>query len=102
QITTRLLARQNTRLLISEERFRSLVKNSADVNIILAADGSITYESPAVERVLGYPSQTREATLALDHVHPEDREIGAQLLADVVRVAGAQRSAELRFRHADG
>jgi len=101
-ITSRLLARQNTRLRISEERFRSLVQNSADVNMVLAADGSITYESPAVERVLGYPSQTREGSLALDHVHPDDREIGAQLFADVVRVPGAQRSAELRTRHADG
>src|SRR6185436_16613219 len=60
--SSRLLSNQNRRLreqsvteqLLttdlrrSEERFRSLVRNSADVNVILGRDGTIAYESPAV------------------------------------------------------
>jgi PAS domain-containing protein len=38
----------------SQERFRSLVQNSADVSMIIDASGTIEYESSAVERVLGY------------------------------------------------
>ncbi len=38
----------------SEERFRSLAENSPDIIVRLAADGSIGYINPAVEKVLGY------------------------------------------------
>src|SRR6266550_2355354 len=44
---SRLLARQNRELRRSEERFRSLVQNSIDVQLITDAQGRITYESSA-------------------------------------------------------
>ncbi|MBF6606569.1 MAG: EAL domain-containing protein [Chloroflexi bacterium] len=113
---SRLLTRQNRRLrdqtlterLLtadvrrSQERFRSLVQNSADVNMVLRADGTIDYESPAVERVLGYRVEDRVGRSFLEIVHPDDRDWGEQLLADVVRSPGAQLSGEFRARHADG
>ena len=46
----------------SEERFRSLVRNSSDGIMIAQADGTITYESPGVERVLGYAPEARIGT----------------------------------------
>ena len=36
-----------------EEWFRSLVQNSSDVTIVIEADGTIKYQSPAAKRVLG-------------------------------------------------
>ena len=42
---SRLLARQNRDLRRSEERFRSLVQNSIDVQVIADATGRIAYES---------------------------------------------------------
>ena len=97
-----LLARQNRRLRRSEERFRSLVQNSADVNMVLRADGTIAYESPAVERVLGYRAEDRTGQPAFDFVHSDDRDFGERLLLDVMRTPGAQLSGELKARHADG
>src|SRR6185437_329168 len=38
----------------SEARFRSLVAHSSDLITVLAADGTVTYQSPSIERVLGY------------------------------------------------
>ena len=38
----------------SEARFRSLVRGSSDVIMIVDADGVIQYASPSTERVLGY------------------------------------------------
>ena len=99
---SKLLASQNRRLRRSEERFRSLVQNSADVNMVLSADRTIAYESPAVERVLGYQANDRTGQPAFEIVHPEDRDFGEQLLSDVMRTPGAQLSGELRARHADG
>ncbi len=37
-----------------ERWFRSLVQNSSDIMLILEADGTVRYVSPALERVLGY------------------------------------------------
>ena len=56
----------------SEERFRSLVRYASDIIMILDAEGTILYESPAVERVLGIRPEERIGTDALSHVHPDD------------------------------
>jgi diguanylate cyclase (GGDEF)-like protein/PAS domain S-box-containing protein len=100
--TSRLLSRQNRDLRRSEERFRSLVRNSIDVQLIADATGRITYESAAVERVRGYRAEDRVGRNILDDVHPDDREWAAQMVRDVVLVPGSQVAAEVRVRHADG
>ena len=99
---SRLLTRQNRQLRRSEERFRSLIQNSVDVNMVVRADGTIAYESSAAERVLGVRPDERVGRPAFQLVHPEDREYGERLLADVMRAPGAQMTAELRVQHADG
>src|SRR5215211_1026890 len=42
------------RLRRSEERFRALVQHASDVITILEVDGTIRYESPPIEKALGY------------------------------------------------
>ena len=99
---SRLLARQNRELRRSEERFQSLVRNSIDVQLIADANGRITYESAAVERVRGYRPQERIGRHILDDVHPDDREWAASMVRDVARNPGSQVATEVRVRHADG
>jgi len=91
-----------TDLRRSQERFRSLVQNSADVNMVVGIDGRIEYESPAVERVLGYKADDRVGLSAFGSFHPDDRSFGEQLLADVIRSTGAMVAGEFRIKHADG
>jgi diguanylate cyclase (GGDEF)-like protein/PAS domain S-box-containing protein len=86
----------------SEERFRSLVRNASDAVLIIHADGTVGYESPAVERVLGYTVDERRGRPALDILHPEDAAFGQRLLDAVRRAPGAEAEGELRARHADG
>ena len=86
----------------SQERFRSLVHNSADVSMILRADGTIEYESSAVERVMGYRAEDRIGRSALGGVHPDDVAFGQRLLEDVGHTPGAMVSGELRVQHEDG
>ena len=65
----------------SEARFRSLVAHSSDLITVLDAHGAVTYQSPSVERVLGY---------RVDEVEGSDF---AQLAARVrPAAAGADRS----------
>src|ERR1017187_8005448 len=40
----------------SEIRFRTLIENSTDIIALLAADGTVLYNSPAITSVLGYAS----------------------------------------------
>ncbi len=81
-----------------ERWFRSLVQYSSDVVMILEADGTIRYVSPAVERVLGYRPEEMVGTLALDYVHPEDVEHMRESFAETLKKPGVQAPVEYRVR----
>ncbi|HUH06575.1 MAG TPA: EAL domain-containing protein [Egibacteraceae bacterium] len=86
----------------SEARFRSLVHKATDIVTVVDVDGAVTYESSAVEQVLGYSSRDRAGSNAFEYVHPGDRERAQRLFAETVRSPDGYRRAELRLRHADG
>jgi PAS domain-containing protein len=46
----------------SETRFRSLVAHSTDLITVVDGDGVVTYQSPSIERVLGYRPDELEGT----------------------------------------
>ena len=114
--TSRLLGRQNRQLRAraeterllgadlrrSEERFRSLVRNSSDVILIIDAEGTIGYESPAVARVLGCDPKDRLGKSAFETVHEADVAWIRSLLADISLRPGAEAAADFRARHAEG
>jgi two-component system cell cycle sensor histidine kinase/response regulator CckA len=59
-------------LLASERRFRALVDNSPEAVSVLGAEGEITYQSAALERMMGYTAREMEGTLAFAYIHPTD------------------------------
>ena len=61
-------------LVRREQHFRALIEHAHDIVVLLGPDGSILYQSPATERVLGYTPEELVGTNVLDIVHPEDRE----------------------------
>jgi len=85
-----------------ERWFRSLVQNSSDVMMILEADGTVRYVSPAVERVLGYRPEDFVGKLAFDYAHPEDVEYVAKSFAEILQKPGVQPPIEYRVRTAGG
>jgi diguanylate cyclase (GGDEF)-like protein/PAS domain S-box-containing protein len=88
--------------LSAGERFQALVQHASDIITILDADGVIVYESPAIERVLGYTPEETVGGRALAIAHPEDVPTG-RAMYDAVRAApGATQRAEMRFLHRDG
>lgn len=86
----------------SELRFRSLVQNSSDIITILGADGSIRYESPSIERILGYTAEELVERNAFDLVHPDDRARVMAIFQEHLPLRGSIAPIELRFRHKDG
>jgi len=92
--------RTESTLRSSEERFRAMIENATDLVTVLGRDGTIMYESPSVERILGWPPGALGGQNVLDWIHPSDRAATVAAL-DVLR-AGGEASVILRFRRPDG
>ncbi|HEY9828429.1 MAG TPA: PAS domain S-box protein, partial [Stenomitos sp.] len=88
----------------SEERFRSLIENALDIITILDPDGIIHYESPSVEKVLGYRVAELIGTGFFDNIHPDDCAKTALSLNRTLQEAAAPLSSPIEFRckHQDG
>ena len=87
----------------SERRFRALIENSADAFAIIGTDGSPSYVSPSVARVLGY-SETEALQLNLfELLHPSDVEAVTEVMASVIQNPGTPTPGHAsRLRHKDG
>jgi PAS domain S-box-containing protein len=91
-------------LAASEARHRLFADNATDLIMLSDREGRVTYISPSVAWVTGYPPEILMGRLSKDMVHPEDwpamRAVGAQLYAGAF-VGDAPR-VEYRARHKDG
>ena len=85
-----------------QERFRALVQHATDIVSIVEADGTVRYQSPAAERILGYPVEERIGTQVFAHIYPDDAPLAQRVFADLLAEPGAIAVAELRVRHRDG
>lgn len=86
----------------SEERFRSLIENALDIITIIDADGTISYESPSVEKVLGYASADLVGKNIFEYIHPDDVTNALRTFTNTIQNPGTALSIEFRRRHKDG
>ncbi len=86
----------------SEARFRSLVAHSSDLITVLDADGLVTYQSPSVERVLGYRADEIEGQRFDRLLTEADRPLLAQLIAVDGSGASEAHTLECSVKHRDG
>jgi PAS domain S-box-containing protein len=96
------LKRAEVELHRREERFRLLIENASDLITVINAEGVIRFQSPSVERVLGYRSADLLNRSAFDFVHPEDAPRARDSLQRALSARPAKRSIEYRFRHRNG
>src|SRR6478609_1307575 len=89
-------------LVKSENRFRSLIENAWDLITIIDAQGQISYQSPAVERLLGFTLGERTGRSVFDNVHPEEKELVAAAFRDAMSGALGSRMIAHRMRHKSG
>jgi PAS domain S-box-containing protein len=83
-------------------QFRSLVNNSSDLITVLAPDGTITYQSPSVERMLGRRAADLTGTALGDLVHPDDQHHVNASLTELVETPGTTTNFGCRLQHEDG
>ncbi len=72
----------------SEERFATLVQNSSDLITVLAADNTILYQSPSIERVLGYSAEEVIGRSFEDLLHPDEQGRLLRRLTDGAAASG--------------
>jgi diguanylate cyclase (GGDEF)-like protein/PAS domain S-box-containing protein len=86
----------------SEARFQSLVQHSSDLITVIEADSTIKYQSPSVEKVLGYREGELVGAKFIELLHPKERENALSALSE--RNPGSKDSelVECRLHHKDG
>ncbi|HVG39222.1 MAG TPA: PAS domain S-box protein [Pyrinomonadaceae bacterium] len=85
-----------------ESSFRALIENASDIITILDFDGTIRYESPSIERLLGYTSAELIGRNSFAYIHPDDREMVRRNFADMIENGGTNDPLEFRFQHRNG
>src|SRR5207248_3781529 len=92
QVAAALRRHAEERLRRSEQRFRALIENSSDLITLLDRDGSITYVSPSIARMLGYTPADLVGSRRRELVHPADLNRWQQVFADLLAAPGQLRT----------
>jgi PAS domain S-box-containing protein len=85
-----------------EKHFRRLIENTSDLVTFVDADGTVRYQSPSIETLLGYSPGGRIGESTFDPVHAEDVAETRRVFAEIVDNPGVTRSAVYRLQRVDG
>jgi diguanylate cyclase (GGDEF)-like protein/PAS domain S-box-containing protein len=73
-----------------EARFGSLVRHASDLITVIGPDGTITYQSPSIERLLGYDPDDMSGRRFDELLDPSDGNRVREMLADAAGLARDQ------------
>jgi PAS domain S-box-containing protein len=99
-VSERIHARDE--LASRERRFRSLIEESSDVVALIDREGTFSYVSPSMVRVLGYAPDELTGSNALALVHPLDLDSVRQQFDELLREPSRIAAAEIRCKRKDG
>jgi len=97
-----ITARKELEQQIADDHFHALVEHASDMIALIDAEGTIVYESPAIERVLGYTPEEVIGTPIIALLHPDDVAPARAALDGASTSNGAPVHIEARCRHKDG
>ncbi|MBI3650767.1 MAG: PAS domain S-box protein [Acidobacteria bacterium] len=86
----------------SEERFRALIENAADLTAVLDAEGRILYVSPSIQKILGYQAKEWLSRSSFEFIHADDLAIALAALQSGLRHTNSGEPLEIRVRHKNG
>ena len=86
----------------NEERFRSVIENASDIIFIINKEKKIAYESPSVEKALGYAPGELVGTPLHKLINEDDLGKTRDCFAHLVKVPGTIERQEVRFAHENG
>ncbi len=82
--------------------FRSLIESTLDIITVLEANGTIKYESPSIEGILGYKPEELIGCNGFEFIHPDDLPAIQIIFHEALKGPGTVRRCEFRYRHKDG
>jgi PAS domain S-box-containing protein len=85
----------------SDQLFRSIAENSADLIAVVDQSGHRIYNNPTYERLLGYTSKELKETVSFQQIHPDDRPLVTRA-AQVALETGVGQIVEYRMQRKDG
>jgi len=85
----------------SEQLFRSIAENSADLIAVVDQSGHRIYNNPTYERLLGYTGEELKETVSFQQIHPDDRPRVTQA-AQLALETGIGQIVEYRMQRKDG
>ncbi len=92
-----------TELGEAEQRVSWVLEHISDVVSVVGQDGIIQYESPSVERLLGWRPDELLGRHILDYVHPDDvARVSAAIARRIADPAPVNPPTEFRVRARDG
>lgn len=86
----------------SEEKLRALIENISDGIVLIDENFNVIYQSPAVERIVGYTLKDRGGKKAIDFVHPNDIKSCIQQYETAKNNPGSPILSQYRTRHKNG
>jgi diguanylate cyclase (GGDEF)-like protein/PAS domain S-box-containing protein len=86
----------------SEARFATLVQNATDLITVLGPDNEIVYQSPSIERALGYTVEEVVGRPLAELLHADEQGRLLRRLTDGAGTANRAEVIECMLRHKDG
>lgn len=87
---------------LPDDFYKTIAEHSIDLISVMRIDGLVLYESPSVERILGYTRDELVGTNALGRIHPADLSHVVGLIAEGKLHHEKQYTTRVRSRHKDG
>ncbi|NLY39232.1 MAG: PAS domain S-box protein [Firmicutes bacterium] len=86
----------------SEAKFRTFVENASDIIFTIDRQGNITYISPNIEKISGFPASEYEGKNYTAFIHPDDVSSFLEYVRQCFETKREQQPLEYRVRHQDG
>jgi PAS domain S-box-containing protein len=97
-----LLLREITDRRSVQKRYQALIENSSDLITVIDRDGTVTYASPSVSKIVGVDPIAVTGQNAFDFIHEDDREAVEDAFDDLIDNPGEKRRVEYRLVNTDG
>jgi diguanylate cyclase (GGDEF)-like protein/PAS domain S-box-containing protein len=95
-------ARRRLQQRRNDARFVAMVRSSSDLTTVVAADGTILYQSPSSRRLLGKTPEEMLATNFSAYLDADDLVQWHSALTSIQQTPGAERTAQWRLHRDDG
>ncbi|WP_336326744.1 histidine kinase N-terminal 7TM domain-containing protein [Halovenus sp. HT40] len=97
-----LLIRDVTDRRSVQKRYQALIENSSDLITVVDRNGTVTYVSPSVRRIIGVDPEFATGQDAFEFIHEDDQSVVRDAFEELIDNPGEKRRVEYRLIGGDG